>query len=424
MSGIQIDAFCPVGIGGTKGIDTKHLKLFIGGLSPSQTSKDLHDIFAQYGTIREAVVIPDRFRVRSRCYGFVTFQCPTSTTKVFESTPIFTQQGRKVTVTLASNNTKPRRASFNVKHGVSGHKALPTVREEETSTKAFQQRTAQTTTARNTKSGVGVYSDPSLFRTANIQQIEPAKLYIDETQKSPRQYWPNQDIQNDYKKLTKVVLNDENYNGSNKAWTVCSSPSESAKGSCFGSENGLQSVTILKQRVFRTKCSKQSSFASSASSETDDDETNLSICSRNELNPEYDLKLDQFAQTLADDVTLDEVPEKVYTMQSSVPSNQTWSQYQPQFANNANASQMSYGYHNYDFAAIAPTPPVQSVAHPMSIQNAHSVNNVNHYFAAYTPTTSSQQQNNQCVYGQMNPCFYASMPVYNYSVHSTMNRSQ
>ena len=74
MSGIKIDAFCPVGIGGTKGIDTTHLKVFVGGLLPNHTSKDLYDIFASFGVIRESVVIPDRFRVRSRCYGFVCFK--------------------------------------------------------------------------------------------------------------------------------------------------------------------------------------------------------------------------------------------------------------------------------------------------------------------------------------------------------------
>ena len=84
MSKIQIDRFCPVGIGGTKGIDESQLKLFIGGLSPKQTSKDLFDIFAKYGTIREAVVIPDRFRVRSKCYGFVQFSVSTQTYNIYK----------------------------------------------------------------------------------------------------------------------------------------------------------------------------------------------------------------------------------------------------------------------------------------------------------------------------------------------------
>ena len=72
-SSIKVDAFCPVGIGGTKHLNTRQLKLFIGGLSPQETSRDLYDLFCSYGTIREAVVIPDRFRVRSRCYGFVEY---------------------------------------------------------------------------------------------------------------------------------------------------------------------------------------------------------------------------------------------------------------------------------------------------------------------------------------------------------------
>ena len=84
-----------------------------------------------------------------------------------------------MTVVLASSNTKPRRAHFNVAHGVSGHKALPTVQEEVASPNkdAIEKQVEQ---KGNTKSNVGVYSDPSLFRTANIQQIAPAQLHIDE----------------------------------------------------------------------------------------------------------------------------------------------------------------------------------------------------------------------------------------------------
>ena len=68
---IQMDAFSPVGIGGMKNLNTRHLKLFVGNLAPSRTSRDLCRLFESYGVIRQAVVIPDRFRVRSRCYGFV-----------------------------------------------------------------------------------------------------------------------------------------------------------------------------------------------------------------------------------------------------------------------------------------------------------------------------------------------------------------
>merc|ERR1712154_84669 len=102
--------------GGTKGIDSTHLKIFVGGLSPNHTSKDLYDMFSAYGVIRESVVIPDRFRVRSRCYGFVTFKCEESVSSAFKDLPITTESGTKLTVVLASSNSKPRRAHFNVIH--------------------------------------------------------------------------------------------------------------------------------------------------------------------------------------------------------------------------------------------------------------------------------------------------------------------
>ena len=67
---------------------------------------------------------------------------------------------------MASSNTKPRRAHFNVRHGTSGHKALPMVKEEEN------------------ENEIGIYSDPSLFRTANIQPIAPASFTINRHKKN------------------------------------------------------------------------------------------------------------------------------------------------------------------------------------------------------------------------------------------------
>jgi len=121
---LQIDSFCPVGIGGTCQLDTTKLKIFVGNLPLEYCSKDLFSIFIPYGTIREAVVIPDRFRIRSRCYGFVTFANEESVEKVFNSMPIETEN-RRLTIILACKNAKPRRAHFNVRHGTSGHRPLP-----------------------------------------------------------------------------------------------------------------------------------------------------------------------------------------------------------------------------------------------------------------------------------------------------------
>jgi len=230
MSNIQIDAFCPVGIGGTKGVDTSKLKLFVGGLPADLTSKDLFDIFSSFGTIREAVVIPDRFRVRSRCYGFVTFVSTESVSAAFQAGPLTTHQGNKLTVVLASTNSKPRRARFNVKHGTSGHKQLSPMHKNTDTASAHAQppkgsnddckqsqcaRNNSNSAASNSKLNKGgktsTYTDPSLFRTANIQPIAPAVFDIavkPKTAPAAATYhmWPNKDIQKDFNQMHKLRI--------------------------------------------------------------------------------------------------------------------------------------------------------------------------------------------------------------------------
>lgn len=49
-------------------------KAYVGNLVYSVTSKDLIDLFSQYGQILEAMVIPDKNQEgKSKGYGFVTF---------------------------------------------------------------------------------------------------------------------------------------------------------------------------------------------------------------------------------------------------------------------------------------------------------------------------------------------------------------
>mmetsp|Transcript_26236 Transcript_26236/g.42878 ORF Transcript_26236/g.42878 Transcript_26236/m.42878 type:complete len:441 (-) Transcript_26236:71-1393(-) len=259
MSNIQIDAFCPVGIGGTKGVDTSKLKLFVGGLPADHTSKDLFDIFSSFGTIREAVVIPDRFRVRSRCYGFLTFVNAQSVSNVLSQRPICTRQGIQLTVVLASANSKPRRAHFNVKHGISGHKPLPKVAEEEEFelNQPIKSSTRSSDRHGNYQCGKGgkvsIYTDPSLFRTANIQSIAPATLEVAEkpqlqnftikassvssvaesdTESVVRKSWPNDDIKSDFRRLSKVTAaastdpNQSETENNDKAWKLIGVESE------------------------------------------------------------------------------------------------------------------------------------------------------------------------------------------------------
>ena len=117
----------------------------------------------------------------------MTFADHESVSEVFRKSPITTSNGAKLTVVLASANTKPRRAHFNVKHGTSGHKPLPMVKEEEdafkrdaVSSKSIMAK-AKTTKIEETK--VGIYTDPSSFGTANIQPIAPASFHVKEKKK-------------------------------------------------------------------------------------------------------------------------------------------------------------------------------------------------------------------------------------------------
>jgi len=148
ISAMPIDAFLPVGIGGTKDLDTSELKLFVGGLFPDQSSNELHEMFSSFGSIREAVVIPDRFRARSRCFGFVTFVERSSVLKVLDALPIISKHGNRLTV--AQSSSKPRTERFTVSHG----KAAPS------------------------QNQMTDLSGKSLLRTINIQQIRPAKLEV------------------------------------------------------------------------------------------------------------------------------------------------------------------------------------------------------------------------------------------------------
>lgn len=48
-------------------------KLFVGGLHPSVGDQELKTYFAQFGPIKDAVVMIDRLTGNSRGFGFVTY---------------------------------------------------------------------------------------------------------------------------------------------------------------------------------------------------------------------------------------------------------------------------------------------------------------------------------------------------------------
>ena len=51
-----------------------HCKIFVGGIPPQVDRDELYSIFAQYGTVIDAIVMMDPMNpMKSRCFGFVTF---------------------------------------------------------------------------------------------------------------------------------------------------------------------------------------------------------------------------------------------------------------------------------------------------------------------------------------------------------------
>lgn len=79
-------------------------KLFVGNLAFHVTENDLQDLFAQYGTVTEAVIMLDRATGRSRGFGFVsmdTKEAAEAATQNLNGQPL---EGRNLTV----NEARPR----------------------------------------------------------------------------------------------------------------------------------------------------------------------------------------------------------------------------------------------------------------------------------------------------------------------------
>ncbi|HJZ23613.1 hypothetical protein A3H80_02810 [Candidatus Roizmanbacteria bacterium RIFCSPLOWO2_02_FULL_37_19] len=78
-------------------------KLFVGGLPWSVTSESLKELFAQYGEIKEAIIINDRDTGKSKGFGFVTFTNANDAQKALEMSGKEID-GRSIVVNVA----KPR----------------------------------------------------------------------------------------------------------------------------------------------------------------------------------------------------------------------------------------------------------------------------------------------------------------------------
>lgn len=76
-------------------------KLFVGNLSWNITDEDLAKVFAQVGTVEEAVVIMDKFKNRSRGFGFVTMSSEEEAKKAVEELDGKEVDGRPINVSEA-----------------------------------------------------------------------------------------------------------------------------------------------------------------------------------------------------------------------------------------------------------------------------------------------------------------------------------
>jgi RNA recognition motif-containing protein len=86
-----------------------HNKVFVGGIPPHIDRDGLKEIFEEFGTVVDAIVMMDQVTNRSRCFGFVTFENGSNgAQRAIENQPLDVQ-GRHVEVKLATPKAEQRR---------------------------------------------------------------------------------------------------------------------------------------------------------------------------------------------------------------------------------------------------------------------------------------------------------------------------
>lgn len=98
-------------------------KLFVGNLSFDLKEEDLKTAFAQFGEVKEAAIIINKFNGRSKGFGFVTFASEADAQKAVAEMNGKELGGRQLTVSEAKpfdpSAERPRR-SFGGDRGRSG----------------------------------------------------------------------------------------------------------------------------------------------------------------------------------------------------------------------------------------------------------------------------------------------------------------
>lgn len=76
-------------------------KLYVGNLEYSLTSKELIELFSQYGHVLEAMVIPSKSPGKSKGYGFISFEEEGQATEAINNLNGKEVKGRSIVVKLA-----------------------------------------------------------------------------------------------------------------------------------------------------------------------------------------------------------------------------------------------------------------------------------------------------------------------------------
>lgn len=82
----------------------QNCKIYVGNLSYSVTEENLKELFSQYGEIKEAVIIKDKFTNRSKGFGFVEYASQEEASKSIEALNGKEHDGRVLKV----NEARPR----------------------------------------------------------------------------------------------------------------------------------------------------------------------------------------------------------------------------------------------------------------------------------------------------------------------------
>ncbi len=77
------------------------MKIYVGNLAFSVRSDKLKEIFSEFGTVTDAVVIADKFSKRSKGFGFVEFDTDEAGQKAISEMNGKDVEGRKLKVSEA-----------------------------------------------------------------------------------------------------------------------------------------------------------------------------------------------------------------------------------------------------------------------------------------------------------------------------------